>query len=237
MQVRYSYRSRFSGLVLSQALADVDGPSINWGYPRGGELNRNQAVQLASNKRMALYTMLKAGVPIPAIFFTVEFDSGLAVFNIESALKAGKPFIGRPDSHKAGSGFYFCRTIKGVRRAIRKGATHFLEFIPDAREFRVHIVNGKSIKIAEKLGGGNRRNFNHGAYFAYPDFDHKKSLRRVAKQAVMSLGLDFGAVDLLYKDGQFYVLEVNTAPALTSASDVLERYVTAFKEEYGQKHE
>ena len=46
----------------------------------------------------------------------------------------------------------------------------------------------------------------------------------------MSLGLDFGAVDVIYKDGKWYVLEVNTAPNLTSQSDVLDRYVKAFKE-------
>lgn len=227
MQVLYSSRSRFSGALLEEALADVDGPSINWGYPRGGEVNKDDAIRLASNKRLALEAMREAGVSTPAVYKKGELE-GMADSGLMPIV------IGRPDHHKGGSGFYFCRTIKGVRRAVRKGATHFIEFIPNAREFRVHIVNGKSIKIAEKMGEGNRKNFKHGAYFAYPDFGHKKSLRRIAKQAVMSLGLDFGAVDILYKEGNWYVLEVNTAPSLISQSDVFERYVRAFKEEYGQ---
>lgn len=216
MIVHYDYRSRLSGALLADRLKDIDGPDINWGYPRGGAINSDQAIRLASNKRQALQAMIEAGVPTPRLF--------------TNAIVLDTPVIGRPDSHKAGSGFYFCRTEAGVRRAIRKGATHFLEFIPKAREFRVHVAFGRSIKIAEKIGDGNRKSFKRGAEFVYPDFDHKKSLRRYAKQAVASLGLDFGAVDILYKDGKYYVLEVNTAPSLTSASDAIDRYVKAFKE-------
>lgn len=222
MRVLYDYRSRLSGALLADQLKDVDGPDLNWGYPRGGAINQDDAIKLASNKRLALKTMAEAGVPTPRMF-TVMFE------NVTGNTLA-KPVIGRPDRHKGGSGFYFCRTMAGVNRAKAKGATHFLEFIPEAREFRVHVAFGKSIKIAEKIGNGNRKSFKRGAEFVYPDFNHKKSLRRYAKQAVASLGLDFGAVDILYKDDKYYVLEVNTAPSLTSASDVIDRYVKAFKE-------
>lgn len=236
MHVHYDYRSRLSGALLEQALRDTPGKSINWGYPRGGNINLDGAVKRASNKRVALEVMQEAGVPTPTLYLTSPNTPTGALVDVDTGgyVIPSFPVIGRPDHHKSGSGFYFCRTLKGIARAKRKGATHFIEFIPEAREFRVHIVNGKSIKIAEKIGGGNRKNFKHGAYFAYPDFDHKKSLRRIAKQAVMSLGLDFGAVDILYKDENYFVLEVNSAPSLTSASDTLDRYVRAFKEEYGE---
>ena len=38
----------------------------------------------------------------------------------------------------------------------------------------------------------------------------------IAVNAVKALGLDFGAVDIIYneKENQYYVLEVNTAPGL-----------------------
>jgi len=124
----------------------------------------------------------------------------------------------------------------GIRRAKRLGASHFLKYIDHAREFRVHVVNGQSIKVSEKILTGTsqmRRNHRFGAISVYPhDFDHKKTLRKVAKQAVECLGLDFGAVDILYKDGVFYLLEVNTAMCLTDPqSDTLDRYVKAFTNE------
>jgi len=103
------------------------------------------------------------------------------------------------------------KAITGTRT--KAAATHFMEYINIEREFRVHVVNGKSIKISEKIGGGNH---SRGAKFSYPhDFNHKKTLRRVSRAAVAALGLDFGAVDVIYSGEKFYVTEVNSAPALT----------------------
>lgn len=212
MKVYYGHKTRFSGRVLQRALQDIDGPSVNFGYQRAGEINPAPAVRLAANKRLALEKMRADGVPVPAT--ALDF-----------------PCVARPDKHFGGKDFYLCRNSEDLARAMRAGCTHQVEFIEGGREFRVHIAFGKSIKLAEKIGGDPIvRNFKRGSVFMYPqDFHHKKTLRKVARQAVMSIGLDFGAVDVIYKDNKFYVLEVNSAPSLTSQSDVLERYVNAFK--------
>lgn len=125
-------------------------------------------------------------------------------------------------------------TERGIDYATGRGATHFLEYIEDALEFRVHIVKGQSIKISQKVftegTEANRRNHRFGAKFEYPhEFTHKKTLRKWAKAAIEALELDFGAVDILYKDDKYYVLEINTAPCLTDEnSDTLQCYVNAF---------
>jgi D-alanine-D-alanine ligase-like ATP-grasp enzyme len=48
--------------------------------------------------------------------------------------------------------------------------------------------------------------------------------------AIKSLGLDFGAIDMIYNErrNQYYVLEVNTACGLTGTT--LDKYVEVFKE-------
>lgn len=219
--VHFSRRTRPSALRLAQKLREFgyEGKVINWGTKEPNAINSPEAVALASNKRRALYTMREAGVPIPPLAFRQELGDNIF------------PVVGRPDYHRKGRHFYLCNGPLEAEQALRRGATHFTEYIPNAREFRVHIVNGKSIKISEKLGGGITKNYDSGARFYYPEnFNHKRSLRRVAREAVASLGLDFGAVDLLYRNGEFYVLEVNTAPCLTSTSDTLERYARAFME-------
>ncbi len=97
----------------------------------------------------------------------------------------------------------------------------------------MHIVAGKSIKLSEKIGGeGPCKNYGKGTRFYYPhDFEPKEEVREAARSAVRALGLDFGAVDVLWKDGSCCVLEVNTAPCLTDAtSDTLARYARAFME-------
>jgi glutathione synthase/RimK-type ligase-like ATP-grasp enzyme len=215
MKVYYGRKARISGRLLSARLRGVDGPSINFGYQRAGQINPAPAVRLASNKRRALYVLREAGVPTPKLYslnHDVEF-----------------PCVARPDKHRAGQDFYLCNNVVEVMTAKFLGCTHFMEFIEGGREFRVHVAFGKSIKLAEKIGGDPIiKNFSYGSRFMYPDFNHKKTLRNVAKQAVAVLGLDFGAVDVIYKDGNYYVLEVNCAPSLSSDSDILERYVRAF---------
>jgi D-alanine-D-alanine ligase-like ATP-grasp enzyme len=52
-------------------------------------------------------------------------------------------------------------------------------------------------------------------------------LKSIAIQAINALSLDFGAVDIIYNqhENKYYVLEINTAPAL--AGTTLDSYVSA----------
>jgi D-alanine-D-alanine ligase-like ATP-grasp enzyme len=52
----------------------------------------------------------------------------------------------------------------------------------------------------------------------------------MACDAIINLGLDFGAVDIIYneKNNRWVVLEVNTAPGLSG--ETLNRYVEMIKE-------
>ena len=221
--VHYGRRSRPSALALQRSLTQLgyNGPNINFGYGINPEaLNKPEAIRLASNKRLALQAMQEAGVPVPKPLYNDTWSF---------------PCVGRPDSHRQGRGFWLCESHEDMARAYRgtsrkAAATHFMEYIPIEREFRVHVVNGKSIKISEKVGANGTNNHRNGAICRYPsDFSHKKTLRKAAKDAVEALGLDFGAVDIGWYDGKPYVFEVNTAMGLTDPnSDTLERYAQAF---------
>ena len=65
----------------------------------------------------------------------------------------------------------------------------------------------------------------------YPQPDaHKRTLRRIAKQAVAAVGLELGAVDILthaHEDTgpEHYVLEVNSAPGFQAELDTVDKYV------------
>lgn len=201
-----------SGRALAHRLdeLDYDGPIIHFGF--AGKY---------VDKYLALRRMEEAGIPVPELN------------------PSDYPMVGRKSRHRGGSGLWICHSEYDRRRAMVRGATHFLAFIENAREFRVHVVAGKSIKISEKIGGGSTKNFKAGARFYYPwDLDDKDRLREIGKAAVLALNLPFGAVDVLYKDDEFYVLEVNSAPCLTNTkSDTLERYAQAFIKEHDEKTE
>lgn len=217
-----------SGRALRAALGDFSG-HINWGYTKATDgFNSAESIRLASNKRKALRKMFADGVPTPEIFTPRE---------AHHKVDDDTPLVGRTSYHTKNSGFWYCETVVDVERAIRSGATHFMPFVENAREFRVHVVNGYSIKISEKHKRYNPETgeFEEGSWTYPRKFKRKISLRRVAKQAMDSLELDFGAVDILYKKigdvPTFFVLEVNCCPCLTDgSSDTLERYTRAFQE-------
>lgn len=225
--IHYGSKSKPSALALEERLTQLgySGPDINFGYPGSPDaLNEPEALRRASNKRLALEAFREADIPCPE-----EAVEGVTPF----------PWVGRPDKHSGGRGFWLCHDMDDVRRALKgtrlkAKATHFMELIDEPREFRVHVVADRVIKLSEKYGG-MIKNHRQGAVFAYPeDCSFKRDLRHLAKQAVDLFGLDFGAVDILEKDGSFFVLEVNTAPCLTDdKSDTLSRYASSIIEEWG----
>lgn len=203
--VRSSRVGRPSGQALDDALvaAGYQGPPIPWGW--GG------------NKRVALERMTAAGVPT-LLMMGDESDPW--------------PVVARPDFHHGGRWLYVCHDATELahayrpRRHARNMPTHCQLYRP-GQEYRVHVIRGQSVKISQKIGGGNHAT---GATFgSAAACGIRRTLRQVAKDAVTALGLDIGAVDLIMPDGLgVRVLEVNTAPRLTDPqSDTLARYVAA----------
>ncbi len=214
--VRFPYKARFSGAALAAALeaAGYDGPDIDFGF-------------MEMNKREQLCKLDAEGVPTLLLYAEPDLTYFLPVDQIPF------PIVGRPDTHHGGQWLKVFRTESqlmryGRRQAGRQWITHWQRWIDEKEEFRVHIVNGKSIKISRKEGGGNHRT---GARFVGGvSADDRETLRELAKRATSALGASRGAVDILRKgEGDCCVLEVNAAPKLTDEhSDTLERYVRAF---------
>jgi len=119
--------------------------------------------------------------------------------------------------------------------ASRNERDYFVEYIPTAREYRVHVAFGECIKISEKVAGPDGtpcpwiRNTGSGYTFRNPRTRLGSLGQAAAIDAVRALGLDFGAVDLIVgDDANTYVLEVNTAPACTTPSTAI-AYAEAFQ--------
>lgn len=231
MQVVYHPRCRPSGRLLEQALIHIDTPWVlNWGKGYDSQpnlINNAEKVRVAYDKKQALLTMRDAGnVSMPHIASNAE-----EAFRMVSE---GKRIVGRTDHHRSGSGLFICRNTADVTQSVSRGATHWLEFVDVAKEFRVHVFDGKVIKTSEKIGGrGEIRTHRNGWTFRNPtvSFEERQPLRKQARRAVKALGLDFGAVDVgLTSDGIAYVFEVNTAPGLTSqTSSTIRHYVDAIE--------
>jgi hypothetical protein len=111
----------------------------------------------------------------------------------------------------------------------------YTEYIPKKKEFRVHVLQGKVIDVAEKRKRKGHpferdtqvRNTANGYVFCRGDLVEPDNLRDLAVAAVRSLNRQYGAVDIVWneKRNQCYVLEVNSRPGMEGTT--VEKYADA----------
>lgn len=205
---------------------------INWGnsspvrYVRTHlDLNKHEAIALACNKLKTFETLSSQGFTDIPEYYTF--------------LSSAKAWIN--EGHKV-----YCRTsLTGHSGSGIVIASNIDELVPaplytkatkHKHEFRVHVFKDKVIDVQQKkrrLGYDGPdtgiRNHSNGYIYARSTVDYPDELLSSSIKAVQLLGLDFGAVDIGYRerDGKVFVFEVNTAPGLTGTT--LEKYIQAFR--------
>jgi len=101
-------------------------------------------------------------------------------------------------------------------------------------EYRLHVFKGRIIRAGKKVKRDHVnvhpwiRSYDGGWRISYGVWAPTDAMRKMCKDAVQALGLDFGAVDLaLCRDESLRVLEVNRAPGIEGGT--LERYKMAIE--------
>ena len=116
----------------------------------------------------------------------------------------------------------------------------YVQYKKKRHEYRVHFFKNKDgsyqvIDVTQKKkrkGAENLdtkiRNHKNGWVYAREGIVEPTDLREQAIRTAHAVGLDFGAVDLIWneKENKSYVLEVNSAPGLVGTT--LEQYCQAF---------
>jgi glutathione synthase/RimK-type ligase-like ATP-grasp enzyme len=116
----------------------------------------------------------------------------------------------------------------------------YVKYIKKVAEYRVHVAFGKAIDVQHKRKLVDYRgtvdyavrNHHTGWVYCREGVEVTDPLKEQAVAACLCLGLDFGAVDIIYNryHDTYTVLEVNTAPGLEGTS--IENYAKAFYEEF-----
>lgn len=135
---------------------------------------------------------------------------------------AGEVWFGRKLSHTQGKDIMVVLQPEEIAWRIAAGAAYFTRFIPVAREFRVWAYRRRHMATYEKVMAHPEeysrvgRSAHQG--FAFRLVPSEVVPREAVRQGTLSvdaLDLDYGAVDIIQSlDGEFYVLEVNTAPGI-----------------------
>lgn len=115
----------------------------------------------------------------------------------------------------------------------RSNAPLYTKYVKRKQELRVHVFDDNVFYVQVKRRRRDRNEFeenpgvrNLASGWVYCELDLAQLGRdtiQQARDAVSSINLDFGAVDILIgsADGLAYVLEVNTAPGLSDSSAAL----------------
>lgn len=188
-------------LGLAEALEGVN-IQLRWGGSQvPGAINGN--VHLLNGLEQ-LQTLRDARVSIPEFTNTCPHDAHRVMW------------LGRKLNHTQGKDI-----ITSGRRF--KERDFWVKYVPAIAEWRIHILNGKSIARGKKVwvGQGSEpttipiiRSRRLGWHLDHTP-DPPNHIREAARAAVAAVGYDLGAVDVLDLGGnQACVLEVNSRPAI-----------------------
>lgn len=128
----------------------------------------------------------------------------------------------------SGEGIEIWHMKKGSNQDPIPSAPLYVSYIKKSEEFRCHVFQGKVVDIQRKARrkdvpddevNWQVRNHSNGFVYAREGVEkwyRSSGLVEAATRTIKTLGLDFGAVDIIWNEKQdkFYVLEVNTAPGL-----------------------
>jgi hypothetical protein len=138
------------------------------------------------------------------------------------------PVVVRPIHHHAGQHFHVANSHTEVQNFFRLygGAAYASEVYPKQREVRVHCASGKVLLIKEKPAPDDINtiawNFaiNEEAWTTIDRQNYDPKICKLALDAMKAIGLDIGAVDIMFDPidrslPQYVICEINTAPSLT----------------------
>lgn len=198
---------------------------FTWGYVRAlpngfTVLNPPNAVAISTNKARFRRKLWENGLTMPTTTDMID-----AVSMVSS--NPNNTYLIRPNSHFGGNNMVIIRPnmsldekIAIIRREFGRGERYMSLYIDKCAEYRVFFTQGRVVYVSRKVVDDHSEiawNVHQGGHFENVGFRqwHPKVLA-FAYKAMKLTNLDYGAVDVMTKNDETYVLEINTAPQLTA---------------------
>ena len=223
---RTKYRQRRGDLVVY-----LGGNKTIRGYT-GNSLNSNRSI--AQNKLNTFRALQEAGVT--TVPWTTDYQTAYNWWHDERKTVVGRMTL---NGH-SGEGIVIY-TPEDDQFDEARSSKVYTQYVKKTYECRVHVFGERVIdaQIKRKVRDAEEnnalvRNIHTGWVYCREDFVLPDAARDIAIAATRAVGLDFGAVDLIFNQhyDQFYVLEVNTCPGLTGQT--LTNYTNAIKDYFNE---
>lgn len=203
---------------------------VNWGRSNLNVLgrpykvmNKPHQVMVATDKLLCLERLKAGGVS------SVEHTTNMNT--VMQWIAKGDMVYGRQLLNASqGKGIVLIKTLEDLVRC-----PLYTRGVLKSHEYRVHVFKDTILDVTKKRRRTTTetseyiKNLSNGWVYCRENIEVPNNLLDCAKKAIVALGLDFGAVDILYKKGVPYVLEINTAPGLQGTT--LTKYIEAFNKE------
>lgn len=228
-------RRRKLGMSSAKGIADVSKTGIRW--VRNDQANQPKedevVIRWGCTSNVVSKNVLNTAKAIHEVNNKGAFRSKCAEAKLSPATwfnaadvppyTLAKGVIVRPNSHAQGRHVYLCHTSADLDAAVRRcGVGYYIsEYIRKTHEYRVYVVSGRAVAVAEKIPKDvNDVAWNHalGGEFKNVRWDSwNLKCVRYAIEAMSLTDLDFGGVDVMCDDdNNVYIIEINTAPSLTT---------------------
>lgn len=193
----------------------------------GRYLNPPQAVNNASCKIRTFELLTSVGVP--TVPWTTNRDEALTWITENKAMVVARTLTRASE----GRGAIFVSDVDSL-----PDAPLYTRYVKKQAEFRVNVAFGSIINIRQKRRRTDFegtidnlcRSHANGWVFCSEGVDKSnEALCSLGLSSIVALGLDFGAVDIIYNAhyNAYYVLEVNSAPGMEG--ETLTNFIEALK--------
>lgn len=201
-------------------------------------VNDHSAIVRSRNKAGVLARLDNAGIPTPdSVFVSNPVDESTLASVFE---RFDPPVVLKPNSATRGVGVTqatdldsflgICDYLGLIHAYPATGDRSFIvqEFMPNASDYRVMVLNGEYVGAVERQSPSNdaskrwKHNVHQGANAT--SIDLPVSVRNLAEQTAACLDIDWLGVDILETDDRIVVSETNARPTV----DVDDKYVDDF---------
>ncbi len=185
--------------------------------------NSPDAIRICDSKILTYIALMDSDIPMPQTTILPFKFSNMKYtdFEFENEIE-NYPVIIKEEFGSLGQQINLIYNKEDFHTAVLKSMSRLLvqEYIEcDGSDIRVFVVGGSAVCAMKRHNEKDFRSNCAGGGSAVP-YPLNERLCQIAQKASKIIGLDFCGVDIIEKDGKYYLIEVNSNPLVNNLSEV-----------------